>query len=191
MSKALLLVVDFINDIVNPKFKTASCASYVKDHDVMARANEAIAFARKNNILIAHVKVGFSDDYCECPKHSPIFGKAQEFDAFKLSGTGCDFHKDMDVRAEDKIIIKHRISTFYNTDLEVLMRAQQINHLVICGVSTSMAVELSAREAHDRDYHVTVLEDACGAQSAELHDNALTTIKFIGEVISVREFTNS
>lgn len=191
MDKTLLLVIDFINDIVNPAFKTASCASYVNDHNVMARANEAIAFTRKNNSSLAHVMVGFSDDYGECPKHSPVFANAQALGAFKLSGAGCHFHHYMDVRTEDKIIIKHRISAFYNTDLDLLMRAKAINHLVICGVSTNMAVELCAREAHDRDYRVTVLADACGAASMEQHHNALMNIKRIGNVTRVKTFTGS
>ncbi len=187
MKKSLLLVIDFINEIVNSKSKAGSCAKHVLEKNVMEKANKAIAWARKNTIPVAHVKVGFSANYIECPKHSPIFSKAPENNLFKLNEWGCEFHEDMDVRAEDKIIIKHRVSAFYNTDLETVLRAHDINTIYLSGVATNMAVELTAREAHDRDYQVVVIGDACGSWNEEMHQTALSILSKLAKVISVDE----
>ena len=191
MTQRLLLVIDFINDIVDPLCDSASLSMFVQEREVMLRANQAIAYARQEGVPVVHVKVGFSDDYSECPLTSPVFGGAQQSGRFKLSSLGCEFHADMDVDDQDKVIVKHRISAFYGTDLDVLLRAKRIDELVICGVSTNMTVELTAREAHDRDYRVTVLEDACGAATLEIHQAALKTIARIGRVVSVGDFVSA
>jgi biuret amidohydrolase len=54
--------------------------------------------------------------------------------------------------------------------------------IVIAGVSINMAVELTAREAHDRDYKAVILSDACASQSKELHDFSIKILSRITEI---------
>ena len=177
IKNTLVLVADFINEIVDPKgaFGVHN-AKRIQEDQTMKKANEVIAWGRKHDLMIVHVKVGFSDDYQECPKHSPMFGKAPEYDVLKLSSWGCEFHKKMDVQAQDAIVIKHRVSALYATNLEPILRAHKIEHVVICGVSTSYVVEATARELHDRDYVVTIIADACNAATQESHEGSLNVL---------------
>lgn len=184
----LLLVIDFVNDIVHPDGKISGSAKYIADHQVIQQANKAIATARSHKMPILFVKVGFSTNYLECPSNSPIFGKAKQYQALQLGGWGTEFHQDLQIQPQDNIIIKHRVSAFYATDLEAFLRANQIQRLYICGVSTDMAIQTTAREAHDRDYQVTILKDACGAMNQELHDNTIKSLERIATVIPVDQF---
>jgi nicotinamidase-related amidase len=84
-------------------------------------------------------------------------------------------------------VIKHRISAFYGTDLDQICRANNIERLILTGVSTSMAVELTAREAHDRDYHVTVITDATTCASDEEKNASLSILKRIGLLMSTSD----
>ena len=59
---------------------------------------------------------------------------------------------------------------FTGSYLEVYLRANDINHLVLTGVSTSGAVLSTALESVDKDYYITVLEDAVGDRSDDKHD---------------------
>jgi len=190
--KKLLLVIDFINDIVDANGKLgANFAPFIQKHAVLQHANQAIAHARKQDILIAHVKVGFSHNYVECPLHSPIFGSAKKFGALLLNTWGTEFHPDIDVQPQDHVLVKHRVSSFYNTDLECVLRAHRIEEIIITGVSTDMAVELATREAHDRDYIVTVLKDACGAHSAEKHQASIDNLSRVAQIKTVDEWIKS
>ena len=81
------------------------------------------------------------------------------------------------------IITKHRISAFYATSLEAFLRANQIQHLILTGVSTDMAVQTTARDAHDRDYLVSIVSDACGSGSMDSHLSTLKELKQIASVI--------
>lgn len=188
MNKTALIVIDFINDIVHPDGKISSPANYIKENNTFAKVNKAIAFAREKNILIAHVKVGFKD-YLECPENSPLFGAAKKANALQLDTWGTEFHKEIDVQTQDLIITKPRVSAFYNTRLSAFLSAQNISTIILCGVSTNMTVEATARDAHDRDYEVIIVADACATATKELHDNTLTIISRLAKIINVDELT--
>lgn len=53
------------------------------------------------------------------------------------------------------------------------MRNLGIEHLLITGIVTNGCVELTARDAADRGYWVTLVSDGCAASTPELHANAL------------------
>ena len=185
----ILIVADFINEIVDEKgaFGVHN-AQRIKDDKTMQKANQLIAWARKDGIKIAHVKVGFSKDYNECSKVSPMFKQAPEYGVLKLDTWATEFHKDMDVQDHDIIITKHRVSALYGTDLEVILRGNDISEVIICGVSTSFVVESTVRELHDRDYKVTVIADACNAATQEAHDASLQNLERIATISTIEDF---
>ena len=112
----------------------------------MQNANKIIVWARKHDMLVAHVKVGFSADYGECPRNSPLFGKAAENKILQLGTWATQFHPMMDVHDNDLVITKHRVSMVYATKLETILRANNIEHIVLFGVSTDNVIETSVRE---------------------------------------------
>lgn len=171
-----------INDIINKDGKIPSCAKTVEEHNVIENINRHLEDARNSGVQVVHVKVGFNSNYSELPKSSPVFGNINKLEAFKLNTWGTEFHKDIDIQPEDKTVIKHRISAFYCTDLETVLRANSIDTLYLAGVSTNMAVELTAREAHDRDYKVVILSNACASQTDELHEISLKIMSRFAEV---------
>ncbi|MGQ4001612.1 isochorismatase family cysteine hydrolase [Francisellaceae bacterium CB300] len=189
MKNTILIVADFINEIVDEKGAFgAHNVKRIEDDGTMQKANQLIAWARKENIKIAHVKVGFSKDYNECSKVSLMFKQAPEYGVLKLDTWATEFHPQMDVQDHDIIITKHRVSALYGTNLEVILRANEISKVIICGVSTSFVVESTVRELHDRDYRVTVIADACNAATQEAHDASLQNLERIAEISSIKEF---
>ena len=89
---AILLTLDFINDITHPKGKIAHNAERIEQTKIIATANRAIDWARRQQIPVAHVKVGFNEHYLECPERSPMFSAAKQFDALKLNSWGTEFN---------------------------------------------------------------------------------------------------
>ncbi|AXT45921.1 MULTISPECIES: cysteine hydrolase family protein [Chromobacterium] len=179
--------LDYIHDIMVDGGKVARCAEHARQRGVIAAANQAIAEARRRGWLVVQVKVGFSPSYVEQAKNSPLFGRAHEFGALDLSGPGTAFHPDLDVRPEDAIVIKPRVSAFYATSLEAVLRAHRIERLILSGVSSTWAVQAAARDAHDRDYQVLVLEDGCAAASEEEHRTSMRQLETIARIIRLDE----
>ncbi|ABK89983.1 cysteine hydrolase [Francisella tularensis subsp. novicida] len=189
MKNTFVIVADFINEIVDEKGAFgAHNAQRIKDNKTMQKANKLIAWARDNSVQIAHVKVGFTKEYKECSKVSPMFKKAPEYGVLQLGTWATEFHPQMDVQEHDIIITKHRVSALYGTDLEFILRANSIEHVIICGVSTSYVVESTVRELHDRDFKVTVIADACNAASQQAHEASLTNLSRIADIVDIDDF---
>lgn len=76
----------------------------------------------------------------------------------------------------DHPVTKHAWGAFTGTDLDRLLKAHGVTQVVVCGVSTSIGVETTAREAYALGYHVTLALDAMTDTSAEAHENSVTRI---------------
>jgi nicotinamidase-related amidase len=87
-----------------------------------------------------------------------------------------EIHRDIAPRPGEKVILKHRYSAFYNTDLETVLRCLKIEDLVIAGVMTNMCCESTARDAYFRDYRVFFLADATGSINEEMHVASLLNL---------------
>lgn len=179
--------VDYIVDIMHPSGKIARSAAHAAERQIVSKANRALAHARASGWLGVLVKVGFRPGYHEAPSGSPLFGKAQAYGALAQGQPGTAFHPDLQSELADVVIDKPRVSAFYGTALEPLLRAQRIDRLVVAGVSTAWAVQSLVRDAHDRDYAVVVLEDACAAASEEEHRSSIALLATIARIATVDE----
>lgn len=168
---SMLLVLDMINDLVHedgPNGKKGYGPELAR-RNTLGNAELAIRKAREAGVRIGYVRVGFSADYRECPPTSRIFQGAKKAGMFKLGTWGTEVHPRLAPQADDFDIVKHRVSPFYATSLEAILGAIGVRKLVILGVSTSGAVLSAAKDGHDRDYEVTVVEDACSTLSEASH----------------------
>lgn len=87
------------------------------------------------------------------------------------------------------VVTKKRVSAFAGSDLELVLRSHEVTSLVLGGIATSGVVLSTVREAADRDYQLTVLEDLCLDADEEVH-RVLTTKVFPrqAEVISAAQW---
>ena len=89
-----------------------------------------------------------------------------------------EIHPELAPLVNEKIILKHRYSSFYNTDLETVLRCLKIEDLVITGIMTNMCCESTARDAYYRDYRVFFPADATGSVNEEMHLASLLNLAF-------------
>ncbi len=189
MTKSLFLVMDMMNDLVaEDGFSAKGYGVQVKDRGVLANTAAAIAAARAAGVGIGHVRVGFSADYRECPPASPIFSGARTNGIFQLGTWGTEVHPTLAPQPQDFDIVKHRVSPFYATSLEAILRANGIARVILCGVSTNGVVHSGAREAHDRDYEVVILEDCCAGVTADEHMHAIACLGRYARIVTSTDF---
>ncbi len=188
--KAIYLVLDMQNDLVHvdgPNGKSPM-GEQVRNRQVIANTAKALAKARAAGVAVGWVKVGFSPEYQECPKNSPVFGGAPKAGMFKLGGFGTEIHPDLVQQPGDVQVVKHRVSPFYSTTLEAQLRAGGYTRIYCSGVSTQAVVQATVRDAHDRDYEVIVIEDGCCAHNDEEHRNSMGSIaRFCKQVTTAAE----
>lgn len=187
-SDSILLVMDMMNDLVHPEgMGGKSYAPLCRERGVYENTALAIRKARAAGVMVGYVRVGFSPDYAECPPGSPVFSKARDGGVFKLGSWGTEVYAEFAPQDGDPDIIKHRVSPFYGTKLEPLLRAQGVRRLVLSGVSTNGVVSAAVREGHDRDYECVVLEDCCAGATREEHDFALAGLRRFAQVTTASE----
>jgi ureidoacrylate peracid hydrolase len=84
----------------------------------------------------------------------------------------------------DWIVDKPRYSAFFGTDLDILLAANGVRSLIITGVTTSMCVESTARDAAQRDMRTFVPREAVADFDRARHDASLEAIAFgFGRVV--------
>ncbi len=180
--KTCIITLDIINDICHSDGKLARYADRIKESKVIHHINDVLAWGCQNDILIIHVRLGFRSNYQDGSVVSPIFKLSKEKQLLKISEWGSQFCDTLDRNENDVEIVKHRVSAFYGTDLDLILRANKIEKLVLTGVATNNALELTAREAHDRDYAVTIVSDATEAANDEAKEASLQFLSKITEL---------
>jgi nicotinamidase-related amidase len=183
---AALLILDMINDLVHPNGKKGGdgFAEQVAKRHVLANAATAVERARGAGVPVIYVTIGFSPGFADFPADSPLFHAPAEGRPM-LGSWGTQVHDDLRPAPEESIVVKHRVSPFYGTNLDLLLRGQGIDTLLLAGVSTDLVILSAARDAHDRDYRVEVLEDATAARSQRSHDAAMILMGHTAEVTTV------
>jgi nicotinamidase-related amidase len=186
-----LLLIDFINEIVAPEgiIATKGYADFDARHGTLDRVGRLLRLTRRTNQAIIHVRVGFSGDYKELPASSPLLGGARAAGALQLDTWATDFHPKAAPAESELCLTKHRVSAFYGTPLEIVLRTYGIRHLAVAGCATDVAVQTAVREAHDRDFACSVIGDCCMAANDDDHAHALRLVAKVAKVVDLAEFT--
>ncbi len=95
---------------------------------------------------------------------------------------------ELDRQPQDLVITKRQWGAFYGTELDLQLRRRGVQTIILCGISTNIGVESTARDAYERGYYQVFAEDATSARSAEEHAFVMaTTFPRIGRVRSTEQ----
>ncbi|HVZ98126.1 MAG TPA: isochorismatase family cysteine hydrolase [Chitinophagaceae bacterium] len=130
---------------------------------------KAIAHARAARIPVIYVRVGFRTGFPEISSQNKSFTAARERWANVTMEELLGIHPAVSPKPDEIVVTKRRISAFTGSDLEVVLRSQNIKHIILTGISTSGVVLSTVREAADKDYQITVLSDGCADTDEEVH----------------------
>jgi nicotinamidase-related amidase len=94
--------------------------------------------------------------------------------------------------AREKVVLKHRYSAFFGTDLDTILRCLKIQDLVITGVLTNLCCETTTRDAYCRDYRTFFLADGTATINEEMHVASLLNLSYgFSYVTTVNEMVRS
>jgi nicotinamidase-related amidase len=149
---------------------------YAHDDELIVRITRAIAAARERAIKVIYVVVGFRDDYAEVSANNTNFANIAATGAFTAADPNREIHPAIAPQPGDIIVTKKRVSAFAGSDLDMVLRAQQVDALVLSGISTSGVVLSTARQAADLDFRLTILSDGCADGDDEVHRVLMTKV---------------
>ncbi|MGL4339386.1 MAG: cysteine hydrolase family protein [Rhodoglobus sp.] len=169
----VLILIDLINDMVDPSGRLAGkgYAEFAQTSGVPEALERWRTSSDSDRVI--HVGLEFRADYIDAARQSPLLGAAPDFGVARCGDPGANFVAWAAPREGDIVIRKRRISAFFGTDLDLVLRNLDASTITIGGVATDLAVSSAARDAHDRDYNVQVAASLCVAAAQEDHDAAL------------------
>ena len=136
--KTAILIMDYQN-------RQLSSFSEEFQKEILRRANEVLAEARRENIPVIYVEVVRGERTAETEIHPTIIPKSGEI-----------------------VLTKHRVGPFSTTNLDEVLKKQELDTLVLMGISTSGCVLSTVRCAADMDYKLIVLSDCCADRDDEV-----------------------
>jgi len=161
-NRTALLVMDLQADIL-PRLGD-------KATPLLEQAARVIEAARKAHLAIIYVVVGFRPGYPEVSASNASFSAVTQSGRFIVtSPPGGDIAPAVRVEPGDVVVVKHRVSAFAGTDLDMILRARRLDTLVLLGIATSGVVLSTLRRAADADYSIIVVKDCCADADDEVH----------------------
>jgi nicotinamidase-related amidase len=138
------------------------------DDDVLERIAAAIATARESAIRMIYVRVAFRPGHPEVSSRNRTFAAVRDADGL-IDDDAAAIPDAVAPLPGEVVVTKRRVSAFAGSDLDVVLRAGEITHLVLCGIATSGVVLSTVRAAADLDFELSVLHDACADGDPEVH----------------------
>ena len=140
MSKTALLIIDLQND-----YFPGGRFPLVGTEAAAAKAADLLAAARASSAPVVHVRHEMAE------ADAPFFAPATE---------GADIHESLAPAAGEPVVVKEAVNAFLGTDLDALLKRQEVSGLVVAGAMSHMCVDAATRAALDLGYEVTLAHDA-------------------------------
>jgi nicotinamidase-related amidase len=122
------------------------------------------------------IRVAFTAGHPEVASSNKMFSGIRAGGGMVMGSPGVEPHPRLRRGNGETVVTKKRVSAFVGSDLELVLRAHEVRHLVLGGIATSGVVLSTVREAADRDFALTVLEDLCLDADEEVHRVLMTKV---------------
>jgi len=176
MDKSALIIVDMQNMFLHPKGTFGSRGIDLSGANQIIKPISDIAGAcRKNRIPVFYARHTFRRNF---PDRSKMYvelmysRQGKEPTGGLLSDSWESAIVDELAPLPDDILIdaKHLFSCFHQTDLELVLRNLGVETIFFTGVTTSICVETSIRDAFHRDFRCVLVEDCTWEKVPEMAD---------------------
>ena len=133
--------------------------------------------ARHAGMHIVHLRAGLRSNGSDVHPNNTLFTQFHRMgDLFHDTSDATLTDSRLAPGPQDSVVLKRRTSGFASTDLDLVLRSNAIDEIVVCGVATSAVVAATVYAASDLDYRVSVLSDACADAEEDVHEFLLTRL---------------
>lgn len=176
MRKTALIIVDMVRDFTDPK----GLVYYPENREILPNIKKVLEKCRENDVLVVFMQ--------HCNRKGKVDRKASTMRPNCIEGTmGVEIDPMLVIDYEkDYVIKKRRYSAFFATDLDLVLRENQIENLLIVGTKTNCCIRATVTDAFYLDYNPYVIRECVATNSKTVHEVHLTDIdKYLGKVIDM------
>jgi nicotinamidase-related amidase len=185
--RTVLTLIDLQRDFLDPGGWYAQGGIDISHmRRVIEPTQRLLEAARRARVPVVWTRHGYKDGSDAGP-----FLQLRPFlrDGGLRQGTwGYELADDFEVLPEDWTVEKARLSAFFNTNLELVLRGLGAETVLLGGVLTNQCVAATSKDAMFRDFKPIVVAECTGTTLPHLHEPALEMIRVgWGEVRSLTE----
>ncbi|MTI70404.1 MAG: cysteine hydrolase [Firmicutes bacterium] len=181
MARHAIVVIDMLNDFVgeNAKLRCPGADEIVPN---LQKLMEWVRNREDDDVQIVHIQEAHRKndaDFRVRPVHA-------------VKGTwGSDFIEELYPNEDEYIVQKRRHSGFAHTDLDLFLREENIDTVVVTGVWTNVCVRSTASDALYNAYKVITLSDGTQSKTQEMHEYGLKDLSLFSKVMTIDEYINA
>lgn len=161
--KTALLIADFYRDMM-------TTLPHAIDRKVVEKTQAVQKAARDAGILVCYSATVFRSGYIEISDRNKTFSQRKASDQPAISDPMLVIHEAVRPIEGEVVVAKHRVNALFGTDLDMTLRANNIETIILLGYATSGVVLSTTRYAADADYRIIIAEDCCSDSDIEVHD---------------------
>jgi len=175
-----LLLMDFQRMVVD---------SYAVDKEALLdRVRRLAEAARNSGAMVIHVVVSFQLGYPEVSGQNSVFSNLKAAGLLALGDPAVEIYPELTPQPGDVVVRKQRVSAFTGTNLDMILRSNNIDTLLLTGILTQGVVLSTLRHAADMDYRAVVVADGCSDKDPEVQRVLMEKIfPFQARVATVEE----
>ena len=178
MNKTALLIVDMVKDFTDPE----GLVYYPQNREVLPKIRKVLDKCREHGCLIVFLQ--------HCNRKDKTDRRIASMRPNCLEGTsGIEIDPLLPVdEKNDYVIRKRRYSGFFGTDLDLVLRENHIENLIIVGTKTNCCIRATVTDAFYLDYDGIVVSDCVATNSETVQQVHLEDIKkYLGQVMDSEE----
>lgn len=178
MPRHAILVIDMLNDFVGEKapLRCPGGETIIPD---LQKLFKWVRGRENDDVHLVHIQEAHRKkdaDFRVRPVHA-------------VKGTwGSDFIPELYPEEDEYIVQKRRHSGFAHTDLDLYLREENIDTVVVTGVWTNVCVRSTATDALVNAYKVITLSDGCASKTEEMHEYGLNDLSIFTKVMTIDEY---
>lgn len=195
--RTVLLVIDPVNEFLSEGGAAWELTKHtVRRNDVVGNLKRAIDGARSKGIPVFFAPMAYTEEDYKLEhweKRSGINRLMYEKKMFLAGSWGADFHPELQPEEDEVVLMPHKGTDVFQTDLPEHLERRSATHLVIAGMTANLCCESTGRRGIEEGYDVTYLSDAIGAENTPAYEASIRiNYPLIGNaVLKVEEWLNA
>jgi len=168
LDRTAIILIGFQNDyFADDGILKGAIEESAQTNSVLENTLGMVSQLSDSPTLMIQTPIIFTEDYGELVEPVGILKIIKDVQAFKEGTNGADVIDEFATHGDRIKTVpgKRGLNAFSNTELEAVLGAADIKHVVLAGAVTSICIDSTGRAAHERGYKVSILSDCTAGRS--------------------------
>lgn len=161
-----------------------------KQEDIVTPMVKLKDYFNENDMLVVNIKTEYNEDFSDWKMLSERF-EVRKYKHFVKGSLDAEIIPPLAPREGEKLIVKNRWDAFFNTNLDEILRSNNIRNLILVGVATDVCVFETCSHAFSLNYNCIVPIETTASFNAERKRIGLEMLSFgRSKVVNVEKVYN-